>query len=69
MKHQNRSDRHVRAECGIKQRDCRASAPRRFADRAARSCAQTEKVCCQAPAMLLEDILNRLLQEKRTWRT
>jgi hypothetical protein len=30
------------------------------------SCAQTEKVCRQAPAKLLEDILNRLLQEKRT---
>jgi hypothetical protein len=38
----------------------------RIADRAARSCAQTEKVCRQAPAKLLEDILNRLLQEKRT---
>jgi len=37
----------------------------RFADGAARSYAQT-KVCRQAPAKLLEDILNRLLQEKRT---
>jgi hypothetical protein len=40
--------------------------PRRFADRAARSYAQTEKVYRQAPAVLLEDIFSRLLQEKRT---